>query len=277
MGTITTEDPEQTLPAPPPNRARRLLPPRVRILATQILAILVVLGVWEFVVKVGITTEFWLSSPTLVFKSLVDTFSTHQIWGDIWITLYATLLGFLIGSAVGIFLGLVLGVWRPLSDALDPIVVSVNAMPRIALAPLFVLYFGIGIWSKVALAISLVMFIMLMNARSGVRSADPDLVNAVRTMGGGKWFVVKKVLIPGTIPWLLAGARLSLAFSLLGIVVGEMLVSQRGLGHIIQLKSSVFDTTGVFAMIILTSVIAICLDQFVQIGEKAWNRRFGKG
>jgi NitT/TauT family transport system permease protein len=256
-------------------RRRFLSAPTLLMTAARIAVIAGVFALWELVVAVGITTEFWLSRPSLVAERVIDIFSTGEVWTDIWVTLQATVLGFAIGCGAGGVLGFILGMWPRFGAAVDPVVMAFNSTPRIALGPLFVLYFGIGIASKVALAVSLVFFIMLLNTRAGVMSADRDLVNAVRTMGGGRFFILRKVLAPGTVPWLLSGARISLAFALIAVVVGEIIVSQRGLGHMIAGASASYDTTGVFAVMIILAVGAIGADQCLLKVERAWTQRFG--
>src|SRR5262249_8327683 len=149
--------------------------------------------------------------------------------------------GFVLGSLAGIVIGFLLARWEWLYEATEPYIMALYSMPRVALAPLFVVWFGIGLASKVALAVSIVFFVMLINTYTGVINVDRTLVNSVRTMGGGEWFLTRKVLLPSTVPWILSGLRISIGFALIGAVVGEMIIAERGLGRLIAYRSGLFD------------------------------------
>mgnify|MGYP001563560658 FL=1 len=152
--------------------------------------------------------------------------------------------------------------------ALDPYLTALYSLPRVALAPLFILWFGIGLASKVMLAVSIVCFILLMNAYAGVRSVDQDLVNAVRTMGASDRYITYRVILPSCVPWIFSGMRIGLGMALIGTVVGEMLASQKGLGHLIAVASGSFDTTGVFASLMIIAGMAMSLNEIPKAVEQ---------
>ena len=180
------------------------------------------------------------------------------IWRHLFTTLEESLLGLLIGSALGISLGFALGRSPFLARVFDPYIKMLNAVPRVVLAPLFLLWFGLGIWSKVALAVTLVFFVMFFNTYQGVRDADRVLIDNVRMLGASERQLVRHVLVPSALTWIFSSLQTSLGFAMVGAVVGEYLGSTRGLGYVISQAEGTFDTTGVFAgMTVLAMVVVI--------------------
>lgn len=234
----------------------------------QIVVFAAVLAAWELIVLGGLVEEFWISRPSLVGTRLWSLVGEGEVWPHVGATLQATFTGFGLGLVTGVLAGLLLGLFRSLSDIVDPLVMGLYALPRVALAPLFVLYFGIGVASKVALVVSLVFFIMLLNTRAGVRSVDVDLIHAVRTMGASRKFLLRKVILPGTVPWILSGARISIVFALMGAVVGEMLIARRGLGRLVAVASNLFDTAGIFSILVIMAFIAVVLNWILSTVER---------
>ena len=173
------------------------------------------------------------------------------------VTVTETVFGFLFGAMAGILAGFALARWRRAHVALDPYLMGVYALPRVALAPLFIMWFGIGIPSKIMLAISIVFFILLINTYVGVQNVDQDLVNAVKTMGAPPRFVTRRVVLPSCVPWIFSGLRISMALALTASVVGEMLAAQYGLGFMLARASGTFDTTGIFMVLIVLALLAV--------------------
>ena len=253
-----------------PSVVSRLVPSgaTLRLVGSRLFVLAVVVFVWEGVVYVGWTTAFWISTPFKIAAQLVKDFASGDIWPHIWATLVSTVGGFFIGSAAGIVAGFVLARWKPLYDATEPYIMALYSMPRVALGPLFVVWFGIGIASKVALAVSIVFFVMLINTHMGVTNVDRTLLDSVRTMGGSGWFVTRKVLLPSTVPWILSGLRISIGFALIGAVVGEMIIAERGLGRLIAYRSGLFDVTGVFAVMVVLAIMAVIFNEILKFFER---------
>lgn len=238
----------------------------------QVLMFGSLIALWEGVVAAGLIDPFWVSQPTRVAGYLWELVSSGDIVRHLFATLQATFLGFGIGLITGVLAGALLGYFRTLSEIFDPLVMALYSLPRVALAPLFIIYFGIGVASKVALAVTLVFFLVLLNTRAGVRSVDDDLINAVRTMGAGRTFILRRVVVPATVPWIIAGARSGIVFSLMAVVVGEMLVSRAGLGRLVTLASDSFNTTGVFGILVIMASVAIALNWLLVIVERYTER-----
>lgn len=243
----------------------------------RLLLSLVLLVAWE-VAATTITTPFWISQPSRVFERLVSLAVSGLLFWHVWATLQAALLGLALGGVVGVALGLLLGAYPRVAAVVDPLLMGLNSLPRVALAPLFIIWFGIGLPSKVILAFSLVVFPVLINAYQGVRGVDRDLVDLLRTMQASPWQIARRVTIPSTLPWIFAGVRIGLGMSLIGAVVGELVGSNRGIGYYVESAAANFDTTGVFAGLVILMVLTIALNELMKLVEARlfrWKRSNG--
>jgi sulfonate transport system permease protein len=231
---------------------------RAAIFAWRVLVGVAALTLWQALVSLKILDAFFVSRPTDIARRMIAWVAGGAIWPHLATTLEESLLGLLIGSAMGISLGFALGRSPLLAQIFDPYIKMLNAVPRVVLAPLFLLWFGLGIWSKVALAVTLVFFVMFFNTYQGVRDADRVLVDNVRMLGATERQLVRHVLVPSALTWIFSSLQTSLGFAMVGAVVGEYLGSTRGLGYVIAQAEGTFDTTGVFAgMTVLAMVVVI--------------------
>ena len=180
-------------------------------------------------------------------------------------------MGFIIGSVGGVVLGIWLGVSPFASRLLNPYLNALNALPKVALAPLFVLWFGLGIESKIALAAVLVLFLVFLNTFAGVREVDQDLIDGARLMRATRVQVIAKVIIPSAMSWVFAGLKISVPYALIGAVLGEMIAANRGLGYLVQFSGSQFDTAGVFAVLFVIALLAVALIIWSNWCSVAWN------
>jgi sulfonate transport system permease protein len=231
---------------------------RTSVRAWQVAVAVAVIVAWQVGVTLKILDPFFVSRPSDIAGRIVTWVTSGTIWRHLAVTLEESLLGLLIGSALGIVLGFVLARSPFTARVLDPYITMLNAVPRVVLAPLFLLWFGLGIWSKVALAVTLVFFVMFFNTYQGVRDADRVIVDNVRMLGATERQLMRHVLLPSALSWIFSSLHTSLGFAMVGAVVGEYLGSARGLGYVIAQAEGTFDTTGVFAgMIVLSAVVAV--------------------
>ena len=237
-----------------------------RLAALRILAIAAILGIWQLL-SGRVVSTFWISSPSLVAKRLWTWTTDGTLWPQLQTTLVEAGYGFLIGAGAGIVLGLFLGQLRQISSVLEPVIFAFYSLPRIALAPLFLLWFGIGMESKVVLAATSVFFLVYFNTFSGVRNVDQDLLNAVRIMGASRRTTMTKVVIPGAMIWVFVGLKVSVPWAIIGAVVGEMVASNRGIGYLMQYSSGQFDTTGVFVGLVVLGAVSIILNEILGLVE----------
>lgn len=232
---------------------------------------LAILFVWQGV-SGRLVDSFFISNPFDVGARLWEWTRSGIIFMHLWATVYATVLGFVVGSAMGAVLGIWLGVSNFAARLLNPYLNALNALPKVALAPLFVLWFGLGIESKIALAAVLVLFLVFLNTFAGVRQVDQDLIDGARLMRATRMQVIVKVILPSTLSWLFAGLRVSVPYALIGAVLGEMIASNRGLGYLVQYSGAQFDTAGVFAVLIVIALLAMLLNVLVDIAQNRMER-----
>lgn len=226
------------------------------------LAIIVVwLGSWELVVSLGWIDHFFYSRPTEIWARLVEWFTVGTDYGPIWlhigITVEEAVLGFVIGTVAGVILGVLLGRSQHLADVLAPFIKGTNAVPRIVLASLFVIWFGFGLTSKVATVFVLVFFAVFFNAFTGAREVDRNLIDNARILGAGRAQVLGSIVLPSATSWILSSLHTAFGFALIGAVVGEYVGSQAGIGFLISNAQGTFDTAGVFAGMIIITVVAL--------------------
>jgi NitT/TauT family transport system permease protein len=231
---------------------------RTTVVIWQVAVGMVALTLWQGLVSLQLLDPFFVSRPTEIVRRVVGWMIAGSLWGHLVVTLEESLLGLMAGAALGISLGFALARSPLGARVLDPYIRMLNAIPRVVLAPLFLLWFGLGIWSKVALAVTLVFFVMFFNTYQGVRDASHVLIDNVRMLGASERQLVRHVLIPSALTWIFSSLHTSLGFAVVGAVVGEYLGSTKGLGYVISQAEGTFDTTGVFAgMTVLGGVVLI--------------------
>lgn len=220
-----------------------------------------------------VISEFWISRPSDVAAATVDFWQEGQLLPALRATMVETALGFALGAASGIVVGLFFGVSQIVARTLDPFLVALNSIPRVALIPLFILWFGIGLETKVLFAATLVFFPVFTNTFSGAREVDRDLVDVIRVMGASRTESLRKVLIPSALVWVFAGLKMSVPFALIGAVIAEMFTADEGLGYLISVSANQYDTAASFAAILLTTFVGLGLTYAVTAIESrtvAW-------
>jgi NitT/TauT family transport system permease protein len=250
---------------------------RTLVLNTQIVVLVVLLGTWELGARFGLIDPFFFGSPIGIVQRLADWFvngtAYGSFWDQVWITLEESLLGFVFGVASGVFFGVLLGEVPFLADVFSPYIKIVNALPRIVLGSIFVIWLGLGLPSKVLLAAVLVFFVVFFNAFQGVRSVDRNLVANARILGASRFQVVQHVVIPSAMTWIIASLHVALGFSIIGAIVGEFLGSQGGLGLVIATAQNTFDANGVFGAMLVIGIMALGAEWLMSLVEKrllAW-------
>jgi NitT/TauT family transport system permease protein len=234
----------------------------------QVLLLLGFFAVWHVLTATEILAPFFFGKPLLVLENTWDWFASGKIYRHLWITLVETVLAF----GVGTVLGLVVGLWlalSPLASALlDPYIKALNSMPRVVLAPIFAVWFGLGIWSKVALGVTLVFFIVFFNVYQGVKEVSPVVLNNARMLGAGSRQLLRTVYLPSATSWVFSSLHTSVGMAFVGAVVGEYLGSAAGVGYLILQAESVFDINTVFAGILVLTAFALGLDALVTLAER---------
>lgn len=241
-------------------------------LASWLLA-LVLVASWQIAADTVPGMASFASSPLLVIERLIAIGANGDLWSNLLPTLEETFGGLFLGLAVGILGGLLMARSRFAATMLDPYVIGINGIPRVALGPFFVVWFGIGILSKILLAVSIVFVVVLFNTREGIESIDHDLVDALRSMRASRWQMVRHVTIPSLIPWLLASTKIGIGLALTGAVVGELVGASAGLGWYITNSLNVIDMTGAVTALLVMAIVAMAMYYAVLVIERrllAW-------
>ncbi len=224
------------------------------------LLLVAVLGAWELACTYWLD-PFFYSKPSLIWDKLVVWFTegtaSGSIWSNISVTLQEAVLGFALGSVLGVVAGIALGRSRLSAEVMQPYIQGLNAVPRVVLAALFVIWFGLGMTSKVATALVLVFFPVFFNAYQGAREVDGNLINNARILGASRWDVLRSIVVPSATSWILASLHTAFGFALIGAIVGEYTGSTHGIGLLINTAQSSFDSAGVYAGMLISTVLAL--------------------
>ena len=229
----------------------------------QIVLGLTVLTVWQVLTTAGLVDAFFVSRPSDIFVRMWRWIASGYVLMHLAVTVEEALLGFVMGAALGVTAGFVLGRRPRLSRVVDPYIRILNALPRVVLGPIFLLWFGLGIWSKVALGVTLVFFIVFFDTYRGVRDVERVFVNNALMLGASERQLVRHVLVPSALSSILSSLHVSLGFAMVGAVVGEYLGASRGIGYLISQAEGTFDTTGVFAGMGILSLVVVIVGEAV--------------
>lgn len=251
---------------------RRLRRRRMLIVTLRIAVLVVVLGGWELAARLKWIDPFFFSMPSLIFDQIRDWFvngtSQGPLLTQVWVTLEETAIGFLIGSVAGVICGIVLGRNKLMADVFGLYIQIANSIPRVVLGSVFVIALGLGMASKIALAVVMVFFVVFGNAFQGVREADRYLIANAQILGASRRQITTAVVIPSALSWILASLHVSFGFALVGAVVGEFLGSKQGIGLLISTAQGAFNASGVFAAMIVLAVVALAADYLLTWVEK---------
>ncbi|MFF4765831.1 ABC transporter permease [Streptomyces sp. NPDC001255] len=276
--------PETTSPARPAAPARKEEPTRAEtraraarrrrltVYGARVLLLVLLLGLWEWLARAEVIDPFNFSMPSRIWDQIsrwvTDGTPQGSLWEQVWYTLYEALLGWVIGVVAGVVLGIALGRVRFLSDVLGPYIKVLNALPRIVLAPIFLIWFGLGPASKIASAVVLVFFPVFFNAFQGAREVDRNLVANARILGASNRRVTFQVVIPSATSWIFTSLHVSFGFALIGAIVGEYIGATKGLGLLVSASQGTFNAAGVYAAMVILAVVALLAEALLSALER---------
>ncbi|MBI2232080.1 MAG: ABC transporter permease [Deltaproteobacteria bacterium] len=244
--------------------------PYMRGLGVTIVRVAIIGGfllLWE--IASGRWVEpFLISSPSRIFTSLISGFHSGDLLQHTWVTFEEIAIGYPLGAIAGIALGYWFGRSRMLAEIFEPIIIALNGIPRTALAPLFIVWLGIGIWSKVGVVFLLTFFLNFFNTYTGMRQMDQEYVDLARLMRVRGLKLTFRVILPAISPYVFTGIRTSIPFSVIGAIVGEFIAATEGIGFFIRLSAGIFRTADVFVGIIVLMVMVIIMDKIAGLVEK---------
>ncbi|MCA1326888.1 ABC transporter permease [Herbaspirillum sp. alder98] len=235
-------------------------------IVVTILVIMVVL--WQMAAQVGLINGQLLGSPLGIYKSAVIGFTKGQLLWDTWVTLAETVLGLVVGSALGIVLGLVLWFYPRISDIVEQFAILLNSIPKIALGPLIIIWFGSGMVSKIWLAGISTFAVAMISSCAAAQEVDRDLLNLFKSFKAQRAMIFRKLILPASIPWIFSILRINIGFALIGAVVGEFIASESGLGHAVFVAGSLFDLNTVWLGVLILTLMAAVLTWIVQLTEE---------
>ncbi len=255
----------------------------------QALLLFAIFALWQALAQPGLLppvvwdnphrASFFFGEPLKIFKVVWEWFAGGAIYEHLWVTLQETALAFVIGSVLGLLVGLWLGLSPTASALFDPYITAMNAMPRVVLAPIFMVWFGLGIWSKVALGVTLVFFIVFFNVYQGVKEVSPVVLNNAAMLGANHRQLLRHVYLPSATSWVFSSLHNAVGMAFVGAVVGEYLGSARGVGYLIQQAEGAFDINTVMAGILVLTAFALLLDALVgrvEVRLMKWQPRVGE-
>jgi NitT/TauT family transport system permease protein len=240
--------------------------------AARLLVFIVVIGGWELCARLGIVNPFFYGQPSQVIGQIQTWIQNGTAQGSLWaqvaVTMQETILGWVIGVVLGVVFGVALGRSRFLSDVLGPYIKIMNSIPRIVLGSIFIVAFGLGLSSKVLLAVVLVFFAVFFNAFQGTREVDQGLMANARILGASRWRVTREVVLPSAFTWIIASLHVSFGFALIGAIVGEFLGAQQGLGLLIRTAQGTFNANGVLAAMVIVAIVALIAEGLITAIEQ---------
>ena len=225
----------------------------------QVAALLILLALWEAAGYAGMLNPLYLPSPSQIGAALVELFSDGRIWPHLEATFTAALGGLVLGIAVGAVLGVAAALVRLVAELLEPVMTLLNAVPRVILAPLFVIWLGSGLASKIALSFILVAVLIFFTVFTGIRQVDRRMVERVITLGGGRWALVRHVYLPSVTAWILSNLKIAVGFAFTGALVGEFVAATHGLGYLLSFAQSTYNAALMFALIVLILAVVLLI------------------
>jgi NitT/TauT family transport system permease protein len=230
-----------------------------RPLIRQLVAFAILLAFWEFAARMGWTNPLYVPAPSKIGAALITLFGSGSIWPHLIATFSAALGGLAIGLVVGVILGAAAAIVPIIAELLEPVMIMLNAVPRVVLAPLFVIWLGIGIASKVALSFMLVAVLVFFTVFTGIRQVDRKLVERVITLGGGRGTLLREVYMPSVTGWVLGNLKVAVGFAFTGAVVGEFVAATKGLGYLLSFAQSTYNSALMLALVLLIMVFVLLI------------------
>jgi NitT/TauT family transport system permease protein len=243
--------------------------PAGAVLAVQVAILVGIIALWEIGANAGVIDAFFWSKPSAIYATLKVFFTTGDAWTDIWFTFRSTILGFLLGTTAGSLLGLSFWWSRNYAAVVHPYIICFESLPKLALAPLVVLVFGLGLASKIAIATALTIVVSTLTAYAGVKAVDPDGERLFYSLGASRLQVFRKLVIPSCLPWIISVLRVNIGLALTGAVVGEFIAAQHGLGRTILYAGQTYEIALVWVAVLVLSTLSVIMYVAVGLLERA--------
>ena len=225
----------------------------------QLVALVILLLLWQSAGWAGWLNPLYMPTPSQIWGALVELFAEGRIWPHLEATFTAALVGLALGIIVGVLLGVLAALIPLIAELLEPVMLLLNAVPRVILAPLFVIWLGIGVASKVALAFILVSVVIFFTVFTGIRQVDRKFVERITTLGGNRWALLRHVYLPSVAAWVLGNLKVAVGFAFTGAVVGEFVAASRGLGYLLSFAQSTYNAALMMALILMIMAVVLVI------------------
>ena len=247
---------------------------KIRVNCVRVLILVLFVALWEMCARTGVINDFIFSSPSRIVKCFVSMCADGSLFRHMWVTLYETFISFFLVIGVGLVAAVLMWLSRSFSRIIEPYIVVLNSLPKSALAPILIVWLGNNIRTIIISAISVAVFGTILTLYTGFMVMDPDKIKLIKTLGGNRFHVLTKVLIPGNLAVILNTMKVNMGLSLVGVIIGEFLAANEGLGYLIIYGSQVFKLDWVMLSIIILCIMATVLYQLINILEKVLERRY---
>ncbi len=247
---------------------------KIRVNCVRVLILVLFVALWEVCAGTGVINDFIFSSPSRIVKCFVSMCADGSLFRHMWVTLYETFISFFLVIGVGLVAAVLMWLSRSFSKIIEPYIVVLNSLPKSALAPILIVWLGNNIRTIIISAISVAVFGTILTLYTGFMEMDPDKIKLIKTLGGNRFHVLTKVLIPGNLAVILNTMKVNMGLSLVGVIIGEFLAANEGLGYLIIYGSQVFKLDWVMLSIIILCIMATVLYQLINILEKVLERRY---
>lgn len=239
----------------------------------QILIIVSFLAVWEILARKNIINTFLFSSPSSVYKCLIDLYYKNSLFNHIWITTYETLISFALANLLGIVVGSILWWNDTLAKVVDPYLTVINSLPKVALGPLIIIWVGAGINSIIFMALMINSIISIINIYSSFVNTDSSFITLMKSFKASKWQIYKKVILPSNLLNIINNFKINISMSLIGVIMGELLVSKEGLGYLIMYGSQIFNIKLVIASVVILGILSYFMYYIIHLIEKKLEKK----
>ncbi len=249
---------------------------RVKVIFAQIFILISFFLLWEFFSRKEIIDSFLFSSPSAIFDLLKQYIVTGELYKHIYISVYETMLGLIIGTFIGIIIAILLWWSKTLAKILDPFLVVLNALPKTALAPIFIIWAGTGVKGIVVVAVSISLIITILSAYNYFKSVDEEKIKMLKSFGANKWQILWKLVLPSNMVNLVNIVKINIGMSWVGVIMGEFIVSRAGIGYLVMYGSQVFKLDLVMMGVFILAIIAYVMYQIVNVIEKGLKKKISK-
>jgi len=241
---------------------------KILVIITQIFILIFLLLLWEFLAEKGIINTFIASSPSRVIKTIILLHQTENLYNHIWITVYETLISFILGTIIGIIIAIILWWNKFIYKVVDPYLTIINSLPKVALGPIIIIWTGANINSIIIMALLISVIVTIISVYNGFISTDINKINLLKSFKASKYQILKFVILPSSYPTIISSLKINISMSLIGVIMGEFLVSKEGIGYLIMYGSQVFNLNLVISGILILMIVSYIMYLLVSLLEK---------